>query len=147
MKLAFSLYRLSTTAVLPFTVFDNPYFKIAFKAINYTPPNKEALRTTLLSKIYNDLESRLSSERANMLQYCYINLRAINVALHGRKRKSKKRKYTVFSEELEGLQEEETAEEAAELEATELEATAREALAIIGAEWEAPIWRHLQEQD
>lgn len=77
-----------------------------------------------------------------MLQYCYINLRAIDAALHGRKRRSKKRKYTVFAEELEGLQEEETAEEAAEL-----EATAREALAIIGAEWEAPIWRHLQEQD
>ena len=77
-----------------------------------------------------------------MLQYCYINLRAIDVALHGRKRKSKKRKYTVFAEELEGLQEEETAEEAAEL-----EATAREALAIIGAEWEAPICLHLQEQD
>jgi hypothetical protein len=77
-----------------------------------------------------------------MLRYCYINLRAIDAALHGRKRRSKKRKYIVFAEELEGLQEEETAEEAAEL-----EATAREALTIIGAEWEAPIWRHLREQD
>jgi len=47
---------------LPFTVFDNPYFKITFKAINYTPPNREALRTTLLSKTYNNLESRIQSD-------------------------------------------------------------------------------------
>jgi hypothetical protein len=47
---------------LPFTVFDNPCFKIAFKAINYTPPKREALRTTLLSKTYNNLESRAQSD-------------------------------------------------------------------------------------
>jgi hypothetical protein len=47
---------------LPFTVFENPYFKMAFKAINYTPPHREALRTTLLSKIYNNLESRVQSD-------------------------------------------------------------------------------------
>jgi hypothetical protein len=44
---------------LPFIVFENPYFKMAFKTINYTPPYKEALRITLLSKIYNNLESRV----------------------------------------------------------------------------------------
>ena len=48
--------------------------------------------------IHSTVRNRLSPERANILQYCYINLRAIDVALHGRKRKSKKRKYTVFAE-------------------------------------------------
>lgn len=94
--------------------------------------------------IHSKTRNRLNQERSDMLQFIYINLRAIRTAEHGKHKRSRKRKRIEETGIITGAVGEAGQEVEDEEDATALEILAAEAVRAAGTAASDAIWGRLQ---